>query len=74
MFQENRIAAYLIIFIIACVLLSGTYALFVINSSTKNVNSFDDCVTAGNPIMESFPEKCMSDGKLFINNEPTTGL
>ena len=30
------------------------------------INSFDDCVAAGNPVMESYPRQCMSaDGQNF---------
>lgn len=35
--------------------------------NTKVVNSFDECVAAGNPIMESYPEQCAADGKTFTN-------
>jgi len=31
------------------------------------INSFEDCVTAGNPIMESYPRQCRTeDGKHFV--------
>jgi hypothetical protein len=29
------------------------------------INSFDDCVKAGNPVMESYPRQCNADGKTF---------
>lgn len=35
----------------------------------NNVNSYDECVKAGNPILESFPEQCKTpDGKTFVNS------
>lgn len=43
--------------------------------SNLNVSSFEECVAAGNPVMESFPEKCKTpDGRQFIREiqEPTT--
>jgi hypothetical protein len=34
------------------------------------IDSFDDCVEAGYPIMESFPEQCRTnDGKVFVNSD-----
>lgn len=34
----------------------------------KSITSFDECVAAGNPVMESYPEQCRSqDGRTFVN-------
>lgn len=34
------------------------------------IDSFEDCVEAGYPIMESYPEQCMTDdGTVFVNDE-----
>ena len=31
------------------------------------INSFDECLTAGNPAMESYPRQCITtDGKHFV--------
>ena len=30
-------------------------------------NSFDECVQAGNPIMESYPERCDAGDRVFTN-------
>lgn len=33
-----------------------------------SVSNFDECVAAGNPIMESYPEQCRTqDGRTFVN-------
>lgn len=33
------------------------------------INSFEDCVAAGNPVMESYPGQCRSrSGELFVEN------
>lgn len=29
------------------------------------IESFEDCVAAGNPVMESYPRKCMANGETF---------
>ncbi|HET9411774.1 MAG TPA: hypothetical protein VFO38_02930 [Candidatus Saccharimonadales bacterium] len=33
--------------------------------ASSQVNSFDECVAAGNAIMESYPEQCTANGKTF---------
>ncbi|MFH1211675.1 MAG: hypothetical protein V1659_01980 [Candidatus Woesearchaeota archaeon] len=33
--------------------------------STEEIDSFEECVAAGNPIMESYPRRCIADGKSF---------
>lgn len=36
------------------------------------ITSFDECVAAGNPVMESYPEQCRTqDGRLFVNEAQT---
>ncbi len=32
----------------------------------SGINSFDECVAAGNPVMESYPRQCRADGKTFV--------
>ncbi len=36
-------------------------------SSQASVNSFQACVDAGNPVMESYPEQCRANGQTFTN-------
>lgn len=33
--------------------------------SPAQITSFDECVAAGNPVMESYPEQCTANGKTF---------
>lgn len=41
-------------------------------SALTEINSFDDCVAAGYPIMESLPEQCATnDGRTFTNTHAT---
>lgn len=35
------------------------------------ITSFDECVAAGNPVMESYPEQCAADGGTFVNPNQT---
>ena len=34
----------------------------------EEVNNFEDCVSAGNPVMESYPRQCMANGETFIED------
>jgi len=34
----------------------------------KDINSFDKCVEAGYPVMESYPRKCSANGWTFVEN------
>jgi len=40
----------------------------------SSIDSFEDCVAAGNPVMESYPRQCKtSDGKHFVESISTQG-
>lgn len=39
-----------------------------LNTDNSSINSYDECVAAGYPIMESFPEQCaVPGGNTFVN-------
>jgi hypothetical protein len=40
----------------------------------KSINSFEECVDAGNPVAQSYPEQCHADGKSFANPDQTAPL
>lgn len=46
--------------------LFGLLILLAACTSTTPITSFDDCVTAGNPIMESYPRQCSANGQTFV--------
>lgn len=33
------------------------------------ITNFDECVAAGNPVMESYPEQCAANGQTFVNDK-----
>lgn len=35
-------------------------------TSGESINSFEECVAAGNPVMESYPRQCSANGRNFI--------
>jgi hypothetical protein len=60
--------------IILAALLTVTALLMAINrpSAVQGIKSFDDCVKAGYPILESYPRQCKTpDGRNFVE-EPET--
>lgn len=69
---------FIVILLVAAVLLvAGLVFNLRSNDQTQSmeINSFEDCVAAGNPVMESYPEQCKTpDGRHFtrvITEEPT---
>ncbi len=38
------------------------------SSDVVDVNNFDECAAAGNPIMESYPEQCIHEGEVFVKD------
>lgn len=31
------------------------------------VHDYNECVAAGNPILETYPEQCIADGQTYVN-------
>ena len=64
----------LIIIIFLALLSSGLFILNNISKDKKNIednikiNSFEECVLAGNPIMESYPRQCRNEDQTFTKN------
>jgi hypothetical protein len=36
------------------------------------ITNFEECIAAGNPIMESYPPQCMANGEVFVADETAT--
>lgn len=45
--------AILLLFMVAC-------------TTTQDITSFEECVEAGNPVMESYPRQCRAGGETFV--------
>lgn len=74
--KKNNSKRNLIIIIITLVVLAaaGVGAYFYMQR-TKAVNSYDECVAAGNTVLTSYPEQCVSpDGKQFTNPKAAVTL
>ncbi len=62
MCKKNILLVLLIVFLL-------TISLFFINTKdiAHQINSFDDCVNAGYPVMESYPRQCSTpEGLHFV--------
>src|SRR3989344_8915797 len=66
-----------VLFGVAVVLVIAVGFLFAFktlenNGETLSITNFDECAAAGYPIMESYPEQCMTpDGRNFVNERQT---
>lgn len=67
-YQLDRIEIGFIILIIAAIGAVGWFA-WRLNDRPTGINSFADCVAAGNPVMESYPEQCIANGNTFVNTD-----
>lgn len=86
-----------LLIIVLIILLGGGYALasyfnfdfkkftskdILFETPAMEVNNFEDCVRAGNPVMESYPRQCMHEGANYIEviqpldstTPPTSGM
>ncbi len=58
---------------ISIILAFTVIAIVIFTSRVSNniditINSFDECIEAGNPVMESYPRQCKSDGITFVED------
>lgn len=66
-FKLGSLEKGLIIFVVLAVVAVGVAAWLADNKSKSLINSFSDCVSAGNPITETYPETCAVGGRTFTN-------
>ena len=61
-----------IILIVAIILIVVGVYLWVEKPSclfgTNKINNFDECVAAGNEVLESYPRQCRTDGQVFVED------
>lgn len=67
--MTNRHFSYIIIFLVALllILVGGIYLIKrQTTGSFSSINSFNDCVEAGNPVLEIYPPQCKTkDNRTF---------
>ncbi len=57
----------LILIVITLIAGLGYYVYAQSQMHDKSISSFEECVAAGNPVMESYPEQCNANGRNFVN-------
>lgn len=62
--MSNRIIIFIAVPILA---LAGLGAWFLMKDS-DSVDDFTACVAAGNPVAESYPRQCTSNGKTYVED------
>lgn len=54
--------------LLVCGLALGAGGVIIGNQlKTTSIDSFEECVAAGHPVMESYPEQCAANGQTFSN-------
>ena len=58
------------VYIVGACMLVGVYLFFThIEKEYMAITTFKECVDAGYPILEKYPEECKIPGKVFVNTE-----
>lgn len=67
---HTRRKKHLSLGVIAGAISVAFFILYLGYNSIKvnSINSFDACVAAGSPVMESYPSQCSINGKTFVQN------
>lgn len=59
-----------ILIVVTIVVIAGSAIAWKLinNKAPVTVTTFEECVAAGNPVMESYPRQCRSSGQTFVEN------
>ena len=62
--REHKIIGLIVM---VALLIAGMVILFFGGEEESKITNFEECITAGYPIMESYPRQCRTpDGELFM--------
>lgn len=59
----------LVLILVLLIILAGVYAFYIDQKEKNNaasITNFDECAAAGNPIMESYPERCIANDVMYV--------
>lgn len=68
-FKLGKIEIGLIVVVALAMVVIVVFAWRSDEQSQQSIQSFADCVAAGYPVMESFPEQCAANGQTWSNPE-----
>lgn len=67
--MHKKIIIWSLLFLLGfVVVLFGFFFAFKETPSQISIESFEECVAAGNPVAESYPRQCRANGELFVEN------
>lgn len=66
-YELGRVEVAFISLVLIGICLAAFYAWRTGQNKESNINSFADCVAAGYPVMESYPEQCAANGQTWSN-------
>ena len=66
--SKNKAMKYIIIIIIIIVGFWWQFGLKDVVIAPVMVTNFEECIEAGNPVMESYPRRCRSGEETFVEN------
>jgi eight-cysteine-cluster-containing protein len=56
-----------LVFLLFCITLFLFFSTFKNRDNLEDINSFEECIEAGYPVMESYPEQCaVPGGQTFV--------
>jgi hypothetical protein len=66
--KTKKNSVYLLVAALVFLAILAVVAIMDAQSRIQSIDNFDDCVAAGYPVQESYPERCTtSDGHSFVN-------
>lgn len=64
--EQRGLTLFLTLSVVVMIVLVGVVMVKAVKSAPIYINSFDDCLRAGNKILETSPAQCQTlDGKVF---------
>lgn len=63
--MRKQTSKIVLVLVIVAVLI-GVLAFSLMKSEIQKITNFESCVTAGNPVMESYPRQCTANGKTYV--------
>lgn len=64
--ERNKTIILVVLLFVGSLLFGYFVSKNGLNFSMKNPTNFEECVAAGNPIMESYPAQCIANGETFL--------
>ena len=65
--QNNISVKGAVVTLSAVALIIAASVVYVMMQPPKKVSNFEECIDAGGPLMESYPEQCSYDGQTYVN-------